>query len=69
MARTPMAGSDMSIRNYTYDDVTDDKNLTHFALQKEDLEYKVRIFLTLTTLKFFILNTIIDSIHEISSKC
>jgi glucosylceramidase len=44
MARTPMAGSDFSLRNYTYDDVTDDKNLTHFALQKEDLEYKVRIF-------------------------
>jgi len=44
MARTPMAGSDYSIRNYTYDDVTDDKNLTHFALQKEDLEYKVSIF-------------------------
>ncbi len=68
MARTPIAGSDFSIRNYTYDDVTDDKNLTHFALQKEDLEYKVRIFLTLKALKFFILNAIIDSIHEISSK-
>jgi glucosylceramidase len=41
MARTPIGGSDFSTRVYTYDDVIDDKNLTHFALQKEDLEYKV----------------------------
>jgi glucosylceramidase len=32
MARTPIGGSDFSIRPYTYDDETDDKNLTHFAL-------------------------------------
>jgi glucosylceramidase len=44
MARTPIGGSDFSTRVYTYDDVIDDKNLTHFALQKEDLEYKVGFF-------------------------
>jgi hypothetical protein len=33
-ARTPMAGSDFSLRNYTYDDVKDDKNLTHFFTER-----------------------------------
>ncbi len=41
MARIPMAGTDYSDRPYSYDDVDGDLNLTHFALQKEDLEWKV----------------------------
>jgi len=45
MARIPMAGSDYSVRPYSYDDVDGDTNLTHFALQKEDLEWKVFLFL------------------------
>jgi len=41
MIRIPIAGTDYSIRPYSYDDVDGDLNLTHFALQKEDLEWKV----------------------------
>ena len=41
MARTPIGGSDFSIREYTLDDHTDDEQLNLFSLQKEDLEYKV----------------------------
>jgi glucosylceramidase len=41
MARIPIAGTDYSPRPYSYDDVDGDLNLTHFALQKEDLELKV----------------------------
>jgi len=41
MGRIPIAGSDYSVRPYSYDDVDGDLNLTHFALQKEDLEWKV----------------------------
>ena len=36
-----MAGCDASIRNYSYDDVDGDMNLTHFALAMEDFNYKV----------------------------
>jgi glucosylceramidase len=41
MGRIPIAGTDYSDRPYSYDDVDGDLNLTHFALQKEDLEWKV----------------------------
>lgn len=39
--RVPVAATDYSIRPYTYDDVHNDKNLAHFALQREDFEFKV----------------------------
>ena len=39
--RVPIAGTDYSVRPYTYNDIANDKNLTHFALQKEDYEWKV----------------------------
>jgi len=42
MGRVPIAGTDYSVRHYTYADTKDDKNLTHFLLQKEDLEWKVK---------------------------
>ncbi len=35
MARTPIAGSDFSIRNYTYDDVTDEIKIWHILLYKK----------------------------------
>ena len=41
MGRIPMAGTDFSARPYSYDDVDGDLELKHFALQKEDLEWKV----------------------------
>lgn len=36
-----MAGCDFSVREYSYDDVDGDFNLTNFALVNEDLNYKV----------------------------
>ena len=41
VVRTTIAGSDMSTRPYTYDDVEDDYNLTYFNLVEEDIKYKV----------------------------
>jgi glucosylceramidase len=41
MGRIPIAGSDYSPRHYSYDDNDGDVNLTHFELQKEDIDYKV----------------------------
>ena len=46
MARVPIAGTDYSFREYSYDDTQgnkDDMTLQHFALQDEDFKYKVRI--------------------------
>ncbi len=42
MGRVPIAGTDYSVRIYSYDDTKDDKNLTHFLLAKEDIEWKVK---------------------------
>ena len=42
VARVPIAGSDFSVRPYTYDDSNeDDLDLKKFQLAKEDLENKV----------------------------
>ena len=41
MGRVPIAATDYSFRRYTYDDIPEDKNLTHFALAMEDHEYKI----------------------------
>lgn len=44
MGRVPIGGCDFSVRIYTYDDVTNDTSLSHFALQDEDLNHKVSNF-------------------------
>jgi hypothetical protein len=44
VGRVPMAGCDFSVREYSYDDVDGDFNLTNFALVTEDLNYKVHQF-------------------------
>lgn len=44
LCRVPIGGTDFSTRTYSYDDVDGDTDLKHFALQKEDLEYKVSNF-------------------------
>ncbi|XP_031838775.2 lysosomal acid glucosylceramidase-like [Nomia melanderi] len=41
MGRFPIAGTDFSIRPYSYDDVTDDKALRFWSLQPEDHKYKI----------------------------
>ena len=41
LARVPIGGTDFSLRAYSLDDTPNDKKLEHFALQKEDHEYKV----------------------------
>ena len=41
VVRTTIAGSDFSVRPYTYDDVEDDYNLTYFNLVEEDTKYRV----------------------------
>ncbi|XP_076231371.1 lysosomal acid glucosylceramidase-like, partial [Calliopsis andreniformis] len=41
ISRIPIAGTDFSTRIYTYDDVVGDNTLDHFALAKEDYEYKI----------------------------
>lgn len=57
MARIPLAGTDFSDRPYSYDDVEGDLELKHFALQKEDTEWKVR--LERQTSKFLFLSMIL----------
>lgn len=44
LARVPIGGTDMSSRAYSYDDLPNwqtDFNLNHFALQPEDLKWKI----------------------------
>lgn len=42
LIRVPMGGTDFSVRNYTYDDSKKpDPSLKNFALQREDIEYKI----------------------------
>nr|CAD7567805.1 unnamed protein product [Timema californicum] len=40
--RVPIAGSDFSTREYSYDDVNGDTSLDHFGLAEEDYQYKVQ---------------------------
>jgi glucosylceramidase len=40
--RTPIGGSDFSLRFYTYDDGIADTRLSRFKLAEEDYKYKVR---------------------------
>ena len=44
LCRIPIAGSDFSVRPYSYDDVEGDVDLEFFALAEEDYNYKVCIF-------------------------
>lgn len=39
-----MASCDFSTREYSYDDVDGDLELSHFALAVEDIKYKVLIY-------------------------
>ncbi|GLV40112.1 Glucocerebrosidase 1a [Carabus blaptoides fortunei] len=41
LCRVPIGGTDFSTYAYTYDDVTDDKELVHFNLTREDYKYKI----------------------------
>ncbi|XP_071845154.1 lysosomal acid glucosylceramidase-like [Apostichopus japonicus] len=41
MARVPMASTDFSTHEYSYDDVDGDFDLENFALTQEDLSYKI----------------------------
>ncbi|KAG7202136.1 hypothetical protein KM043_015822 [Ampulex compressa] len=41
--RVPMAATDFSFRNYSYDDVSNDKSLSHFRLRAEDTKLKIPI--------------------------
>lgn len=41
LCRVPLGGTDFSPRAYSLDDHDDDKSLKQFALQEEDLSYKV----------------------------
>jgi hypothetical protein len=41
IGRVPMASCDFSTHEYSYDDTSNDFNLTQFALTAEDLNYKV----------------------------
>jgi len=41
VGRIPIAGSDFSTRAYSYDDVDEDKTLSHFSLTTEDHDYKI----------------------------
>lgn len=58
MGRIPMAGTDFSSHFYTYDDVEDDYDLKHWALQHEDYTLKIPLIhvaqkLTNYDIKFF----------------
>lgn len=43
VVRVPLAGTDDSLRKYTYDDVPDDMQLQNFSLASEDHEYKIPV--------------------------
>ena len=45
VVRTTIAGSDFSVRPYTYDDVEDDYELKHFSLVDEDVKFRVSLLL------------------------
>ncbi|XP_037793412.1 putative glucosylceramidase 3 [Penaeus monodon] len=45
LCRIPIAGSDFSVRPYSYDDVEGDVALEHFALAEEDDLYKIPLIL------------------------
>jgi glucosylceramidase len=42
--RVPLAGTDFSIREYSYDDFENDFDLSNFSLSAEDLNWKVNSF-------------------------
>ncbi len=46
IGRIPMASCDFSTRVYTYDDISEDFNLTHFNLASEDLNFKIPVIRT-----------------------
>lgn len=54
VGRVPIGGTDFSPKPYTLDDHDGDVNLEYFALQEEDMEYKVRTFLLHWCLRFII---------------
>ena len=41
IGRVPIGGSDFSTRPYSYDDHAGDESLSKFALEPEDLKYKI----------------------------
>ena len=41
LGRVPIAGTDFSIRGYSYDDVDGDIDLKHFNLAEEDINHKI----------------------------
>ncbi|GMS92376.1 hypothetical protein PENTCL1PPCAC_14551, partial [Pristionchus entomophagus] len=41
LGRVPMASTDFSFSQYSYDDVEGDLDLAHFALAQEDIDYKI----------------------------
>lgn len=57
MGRIPIGGSDFSTRGYSLDDNNDqeDKELEHFALEMEDLEYKVIRLIYIVWMKCMVL--------------
>lgn len=54
ICRVNLGACDFSPRHYTLDDVDDDRTLEHFALQPEDVDFKVTFlkFIHFSTLKF-----------------
>lgn len=43
LGRVPIGGTDFSTTPYTYDNVSDDTSLEHFALAQCDYDYKIPI--------------------------
>ncbi|VDL85889.1 unnamed protein product [Nippostrongylus brasiliensis] len=43
LVRVPIASTDFSTREYSYDDVEGDLEMKNFALTEEDLRYKVML--------------------------
>ncbi|XP_018563272.1 putative glucosylceramidase 3 [Anoplophora glabripennis] len=51
LCRVPIGGTDFSTRGYSYDDVEGDVTLEHFALQQDDLDYKIPFILQAKALR------------------
>jgi len=55
LARVPIASTDFSTHEYSYDDVADDLSLAHFQLAPEDVNHKVSQLLSCVPIPILIL--------------
>lgn len=77
LGRVPIASTDFSTHEYSYDEIPDDFDMRHFALVSEDLHYKVGEHVTrdrsrnevmITILLYMYMNDVLCSRGEFQNK-